>query len=64
MFALVKGLIGVICSVRLDVLCWSPVQHSMQCVAGMALHKSYCIVPSASAAQVESAMTKVTNLSH
>ena len=59
-----QGFIGMICSVRLGVLCWPAVQCSMQYVADMALHRSYCIVSSAAAVQGESAMTKVTNLSH
>ena len=46
------------------MLCWSAVQCSTQLVADMALHMSYCIVPSAAAAQIEFVMTKVTNLSH
>ena len=58
MLALIKGFAGMICSVRLDVLCWSAVQRSMQCVPDMG------IASSAAAVQVESAMTKVTNLSN
>ena len=38
-------------------------QH-MQLVADMALHRSYCVVSSAAATQIESVMTKVTSLSH
>ena len=64
MLALAPGFLGMICSVRLGVLCWFAVQRSMQCVADMALHRSYCVASSAAAAQVVSAMTKVTNLSH
>ena len=64
MLALVRGFIGVVCSVRLGVLCWSAVQCSMQHVADMALHRSYCVVSKTAAAQGEMAMTKVTNLSH
>ena len=59
-----QGFVGMICSVRLDVLCWPALQRSMQCIADMALHRSYCVVSSASAVQGEFAMTKVTNLSH
>ena len=36
----------------------------MQCVAETALHRSHCAASSAAATQVESAMTKVTNLSY
>ena len=64
MLALVQEFVGMICCVGLGVLCWSAVQRSMQCVANMALHKSYCVASSAAAAQVVSVMTKVTNLSH
>ena len=64
MFALVKGFTGMICGVRLNVLCWSTAQHSMQCVADMALHRSHRAASSAAATQLESAMTNVTNLSH
>ena len=64
MLALLRGFMGVLCSVRLGVLCWTTVQCSMQYVADMALHRSYCVVSSAAAVQGESAMTKVTNLSH
>ena len=56
--------VEMICSVRLGVLRWSAVQCSMQYVANIALHRSYCVVSSAAAVQGESAMTKVTNLSH
>ena len=49
---------------RLNVLCWSAEQRSMQCIADMALHRSHCAASSAATMQVESAMTKVTNLSH
>ena len=59
-----QGFIGVVCSVRLGVLCWSMVQCSMQHVADMALHRSYCVVSRVAAAQGKSAMTKFTNLSH
>ena len=51
----------MICYVRLGVLCWSAVQRSMQCVADMTLHRSYCVASSTAAAQVVSAVTKVTN---
>ena len=51
-------------SVRLNVLCWSAAQHSMQCAADTALHRSHCAASSAAATQVKSAMTKVTYLSH
>ena len=64
MFALAKGFVGMIHSVRLNVLCWSTAQCSMQCVADMALHRKHCIASSAASKQVESAITKVTNLSH
>ena len=64
MFALVKGFSGMICIVQLNVLCWSAVQRSMQCVADTALHKSHRTASSAAAMLVKSAMTKVTNLSH
>ena len=56
--------VGMICSVPLDVQCSSAVQCSMQCIADMALHRRYCVISSAVAVQGESAMTKVTNLSH
>ena len=46
------------------MLCCPAVQSSAQLVADMALHGSYCVVPSAAAVWTESAMTKVTNLSH
>ena len=59
-----QGFIGVICSVRQGVLFWPAVQCSMQYIANMALHWSYCVVSSAAAVQGEYAMTKVTNLSH
>ena len=59
-----QGFIGMTCSVRLGVLCCSAVQCSTQYVADMALHRSYCVVCSAAAVQGESAMTKVTNLTH
>ena len=59
-----QGFIGMICTVQLGLLCSSAVQCSMQYVADMALHRSYCVVFRAAAAQGESAMTKVTNLSH
>ena len=59
-----QGFVGMICSVRLGVLCWSMVQCSMQYIADMALHRSHCVVSSAAAVQGESAMTKVTNLSY
>ena len=59
-----QGFIGMIYSERLDMLCWSAVQRSMQCIADMVLHSSYCVVSSAAEVQGESAMTKVTNLSH
>ena len=45
-----QGFIGMICSVRLGVLCWSVVQCSMQYIADMALHRSYCVVSRAAAA--------------
>ena len=64
MLVLVRVFIGVVCSVRLGVLCWSAVQCSTQYVADMALHRSYCIVYSAAAVQGESAVTKVTNFSN
>ena len=64
MLALVRGFIGVVCSVQLGVLCWSAVQCSMQYIADMALHRSFYVVSRAAAAQGESAMSKVTNLSH
>ena len=64
MLALIRGFIGVVCSLRLGVLCWPAVQCSMQYVADMALHRSYCVVSRAAAVQGESAMTRVTNLSH
>ena len=46
------------------MLCYSAVQSSAQLVADMALHRSYCVVPSAAAVWTETAMTKVTNLSN
>ena len=64
MFALVKGFTGMICGVWLTVLYWSAAQHSMQCIADMALHRSHRIASSAAAMLVESAMTKFTNLSN
>ena len=64
MLVLVQEFVGMICCVRLGVLCWSAVQCSMQYITDMALHRSYCVASSAAAAQVVSAMTKVTNLSH
>ena len=64
MLALVPGFLGMICSVRLGVLCWSAVQRSMQYVADMALHRSHCVASSAAIMQVKSAMTKVSNLCH
>ena len=54
----------MICDMRLNVLCWSAAQHNMQCVADMALRRSHRTASSAAAMQVESAMTKVTNLRH
>ena len=59
-----QGFIGVICSVRLGELFWPAVQCSMQYIANMALHRSYCLFSSAAATQIECAMTKVTNLSN
>ena len=59
-----QGFIGMTCSVQLGVLCWSMVQCSTQYVADMALHRSYCVVASATAVQGESVMIKITNLSH
>ena len=59
-----QGFIGMTCNVRLGVLCWSAVQCSTQYVPDMALHRSYCVVCSAAAVQGESAMTKVTSLTH
>ena len=64
MFALIKGFTGMIFGMRLNVLCWSAAQRSMQCIADMALHRSHRAASSAAAPQVECAMTKVTNLSH
>ena len=64
MFALVKGFTGMICGVWLTVLYWSAAQHSMQCIADMALHRSHHAASSAAAMHVDSAMTIVTNLSH
>ena len=39
----------MICGVQLNLLCWTAAQCSMQSVADMALHRSYCVVPSAAA---------------
>ena len=64
MILLVKGFAGMIFGLQLNVLCWSAAQHNMQCVADMALHRSHRAASSAAAVQVESAMTKVTNINH
>ena len=65
MVTLVRGCKGgMLGAIGYVVLLRSAVQCSAQLVADMALHRSYCVVPSAAAAQIESVMTKVTNLSH
>ena len=64
MFALVKRFAGMICSMWLNVLHWSAVQRSVQCIANMVLHRSHRTAFSTDTTQVESAMTKITNLSH
>ena len=59
-----KRFAGLVCGSRLGMLCLSALQRSMQCAADMALHRSHCAASSAAAVQLESAVTKVTNLSH
>ena len=61
---LVKGFAGMICGMQLNVLCWFALKCSKQCVADMALHRSHRAASSATSVQIESVMTKVTNLSH
>ena len=58
MFALVKGFVGMICGMRLNVLCWSAAQGSMQCFAYMVLHRSPRTASSAAAKKVESTITE------
>ena len=53
MFALVREFAGMICSMRLNVLCWSAAQHSMQYVADMALQRSHRAASSAATTQDE-----------
>ena len=55
---------GFVCGSRLGMLCLFALQHSMQCAADIALHRSHCAASSAAAVQLESSVTKVSNLSH